>query len=127
MYTIDSKIDGRWQRSHNYIIVRGLWAVFLRPCNARLSSASVHRELAPPPDPDTYLVQNPAVIEVKPFPFRGCLVARKWAEVRKLGSIIAHFLIYPNTGKRKMRKSLLFLFSLLHNHFLTSRVLQLIL
>ena len=30
-----------------------------------------------------------------------CLVARKWAEVRKWGSIIAHFPIYPNTGKGK--------------------------
>ena len=29
------------------------------------------------------------------------LVARKWVEVRKWGSIIAHFLIYPNTGKGK--------------------------
>jgi len=32
---------------------------------------------------------------------RACLVARKWAEVRKWESIIAHFLIYPNTGKEK--------------------------
>ena len=30
-----------------------------------------------------------------------CLVARKWAEVRKRESIIAHFPIYPNTKKRK--------------------------
>ena len=34
---------------------------------------------------------------------RACLVARKWAaaEVRKWGSIIAHFPIYPNTRKGK--------------------------
>ena len=32
---------------------------------------------------------------------KACLVARKWAEVRKWGSIIAHFPIYPNTGKGK--------------------------
>jgi len=33
------------------------------------------------------------------------LVARKWAEVRKWESIIAHFPIYPNTGKRKNEKT----------------------
>ena len=35
------------------------------------------------------------------FSYWGCLVARKWTEVRKYGSIIAHFPIYPNTGKKK--------------------------
>ena len=35
------------------------------------------------------------------FSHRACLVARKWAEVRKRESIIAYFPIYPNTGKEK--------------------------
>jgi len=43
---------------------------------------------------------------------RACLVAKKWAKVKKWGSIIAHFPIYPNTGKRKMRKLFSLLFSL---------------
>ena len=51
-----------------------------------------------------------------------CLVARKWAEVRKWGSIIAHFPIYPKTRKGNKKTPFPFLFSLLHNHFLTSRV-----
>ena len=29
-----------------------------------------------------------------------CLVARKWAEVKKWESIIAHFPIYPNQGSK---------------------------
>ena len=56
-----------------------------------------------------------------------CLVARKWAEVRKWGHIIAYFPIYPNTRKKNEKTPFPFLFSLLHNHFLTFRVIQLIL
>ena len=52
-----------------------------------------------------------------------CLVARKWAKVRKWRSMIAHFPIYPNTGKEKWENPFSFLFSLLQNHFLTFRVL----
>ena len=59
--------------------------------------------------------------------YKGCLDSRKWAEVRKWGSVIFHFRCTSKHRKRKMRKPF-FLFSFsFHNYFLTSRVLQLIL
>ena len=41
------------------------------------------------------------IIEILRSSHCACLVARKWAEVRKWGSIIAYFPIYPNTRKEK--------------------------
>jgi len=39
-----------------------------------------------------------------------CLIVRKWAEVRKWGSTIAHFPIYPDTRKRKWENLFFFYF-----------------
>ena len=51
------------------------------------------------------------------------LVARKSAEIRKWGNIITHFPIYPNTGKRKIRKFLfLFSFTQPFSHFQNATV-----
>jgi len=45
--------------------------------------------------------KKPSNLHVEEETYRACLVARKWGEVRKLGSIISHFPIYLNTGKGK--------------------------
>jgi len=48
-------------------------------------------------------------------------------EVRKWGSVISHFLIFQTLKKKNEKIPFSFLFSLLHNYYLTTRVLQLIL
>ena len=45
----------------------------------------------------------------------------------KVGCVISYFRCPSKHRKRKMEKLFFLLFSLLHNHFLTSRVLKLIL
>ena len=54
---------------------------------------------------------------------RACLFARKWAKVRKCGSIIAHFPIYPNTEKEKWENHFSFSLFPFTQSLLASRVL----
>ena len=55
------------------------------------------------------------------------LDSRKWAEVRKWAVSFSTSDVHSNSGKGKLKKIIFsFLFSLLHNHFLISKVLQLI-
>jgi len=59
--------------------------------------------------------------------YRGCLDSRKWAEVRKWEVSFPTSVVHQTPEKENGKTTFPFVFSLLHKHVLTSKVLQLIL